>query len=414
MAFRAYCRIPKNSSKKYVDGSVPELLDDLIKELSGAEEIFIAFYLFNNERLADFLIREAERGCKVTIISLPLNGYSDKQTMIHDIDKKLSPREMAEKVYERLSNAKNITLFVFPHMYTWYGALYVGGNASYSFHIKALFARFGNSTKCFISSGNFLTGDPPHSDSITVAENEPKMAETYNKFFEDIIKKSVEIETYKSKFKNPLSDFVYVGGYPLIEVSNNNLPTFFTTPFYKINGQGSNHYASKRLIDLINDANERILICAQHFHDIISFDPNAKTIIGALKRKMESDPKIKVRVLKQLSHSGLADKRRAAITETLFQFVLKVPQRFNKLVHDKFIIVDDKIAITTANYTPTQFAWGERDMESKYDGSTYYKVDIFSEVNAFMILGNAPEVVAAYEKHFEKLWQGGQDIVINI
>ena len=112
----------------------------------------------------------------------------------------------------------------------------------------------------------------------------------------------------------------------------------------------------------------------------------------------------------------MADKRRAAIAETLFQYVLNAKQRVNKLVHDKFLIVDNSLIVTTANYTSTQFAFGKRKMEMTFGkGDKQVKEDYFSEVNGFLILPNCDSnALQVYEKHFEMLWDEGNDVSINL
>ena len=151
---------------------------------------------------------------------------------------------------------------------------------------------------------------------------------------------------------------------------------------------GSNRYASQKIIELLRKAKDKILICSQHFHDAVPFDPNAESIVSVLRELKNANPNLEIFVLKQARSVGLADKRREAFVETLFQFYLDVEQRWNRLVHDKFIIVDDKINICTSNYTPTQFAWdNERVMKFKdKEGEKHKKIDTFSEVNAFVIL----------------------------
>ena len=122
------------------------------------------------------------------------------------------------------------------------------------------------------------------------------------------------------------------------------------------------------------------------------------------------------RFLKQVPHSSLADKRRAAIAETLFGFVMKAPQRYNRLVHDKFMLIDDTLLVSTANYTSTQFAFGKRSMEFiGQDKKKHVKSDNFSEVNGFVIIPNCPEeILDTFESHFNALWNEGQDISINL
>jgi len=191
---------------------------------------------------------------------------------------------------------------------------------------------------------------------------------------------------------------------------------FFTAPFYKIDGVGSNHYASNRIIELIMQAENKILLCAQHVHDLQSFDPNAKTIFSALERKKKENPDIIIKLLKQVGHASLSDKRRAALAESFFAYKLNAPMRMNRLVHDKFIIIDDTLAcISSSNFTPTQFAWSEEwQMKFKVGEEEHRKVDAFPEVNAFMIFDGEKELISDYERHFNELWNMGEDIKINL
>ena len=54
------------------------------------------------------------------------------------------------------------------------------------------------------------------------------------------------------------------------------------------------------------------------------------------------------------------------------------------------MILDDSLVITSANFTPTQFAFGRRKMEMSIDGEKTIKEDNFSEVNGFVIIENPP------------------------
>ncbi|GAI37898.1 unnamed protein product, partial [marine sediment metagenome] len=145
------------------------------------------------------------------------------------------------------------------------------------------------------------------------------------------------------------------------------------------------------------------------------------------------------RVLKQVTSSGLADKRRAAFVETHLHYT-GIPHRVNKLVHDKFIVADSTVAITTSNFTATQFGWGERGMKHKTDISNLGRIqnvirsaenffgtprdyvralmtrprkglpkvkvikkDVFSEVNAFTIFED-PDVANQMANYFDSLW----------
>ena len=416
MKLRAYCRIPKKKSVKAKEGGCPELLYDLLSELDGASKIHIATYLFNNPVYFDFLSSLAEQGCIVKITSLPILGYSDKPSKVEGFEEKISGRQMAKEIYHKIRRIKNMELKIFPHLYVWYGALYAGGGASYSFHIKAILAKFRNGIKkCILSSGNFMFTDSYHSDNLIVIEGGHEYESAFKKFFADLDSLSVPYGVFCNDFKEYKDEFLFSLHGKEINLDGNKFKNcFFTAPFYLYDNIGSNHYAGNRIIELINGAHERIWVCAQHFHDLVSFDNKRETIIDAFYRKFLSDPSIEFRFLKQVSHSSLADKRRAAIAETLFQFVMKVEQRYNRLAHVKFMIFDNTLLVSTANYTSTQFAFGKRQMDFKNGENKSRKIDNFSETNGFVVINNFPEVVKEYETHFNTLWEGGESIEIKL
>jgi len=413
---RAYCRIPEKRSIKAKEGSCPELLYDLFGELDGASEIHIASYLFNNPVYFYFLSSLAEKGCVVKITSLPILGYSDKPSKVEGFEGKISGRQMANVIYDKIRCTNNMELKIFPHLYIWYGALYAGGGASYSFHIKAILAKFQNGIKkCILSSGNFMFTDPYHSDNLLVIEGGHEYESAFKKFFADLDNFSIPYGVFCNDFKEYKDEFLFSFHGKEINLNSNKFKScFFTAPFYLYDNIGSNHYAGNRIIELINGAHKRIWICAQHFHDLVSFDNERETIIGALYKKYLSDPSIEFRFLKQVPHSSLADKRRAAIAETLFQFVMKVEQRYNRLAHDKFMIFDNTLLVSTANYTSTQFAFGKRRMDFKNGEIKSRKIDNFSETNGFAVINNFPAVVKEYETHFNTLWEGGESIEIKL
>jgi len=419
MPMKAYCCIPgkTKSRKKAKEGSCPSLLYDLFKELEGANEIHIAAYLFNNPVYFDFLSSLAEKGCKVNITSIPILGYNDKPLEVESFKEKISGRQMAQLIYNKIQESGNMNLEIFPHKYVWYGALYAGGGASYSFHVKAIYAKFqGKMNKCILSSGNFMFTDPFHSDNVIVFEGILAYERAYAKFFEDLEKFSIPYKNYHNKYRNYKDEFQYSLLGREIRLKKNVFKNcFFTAPFYIYGETGSNHYAGNRIIELINQAKKRVWVCAQHFHDLISFDTERETLIKALYDKFLANQNIKFRFLKQVPHSSLADKRRAGIAETLFKFVMKAEQRFNRLAHDKFIIIDNTLIVSTANYTSTQFAFGKRKMDFIDKDTKIRKEDNFSEVNAFAIIPSCPKkVLSLYEDHFKALWESGQNIEINL
>ena len=418
MKVNAYCCIPKKKSGlKEKEGSCPDLLYDLIYELEDAVEVNIAFYLFNNPVFYAFLRQLAQKGCKINIISIPIRGYSNKETKVRGYKEKISAHQKVKEIYDLASKTTNISLKMFPHQYIWYGALYAGGGATYSFHVKAILARFSEgTTKCFLSSGNFMFTDPSHSDNFVVIENGQEYEKVFDKFFKDLNELSVPFDYFLNNYKTYKDEFMFCLSENEINLQSDNFKNcFFTTPFYKYDNLGSNHYAVKQIIDLINKAEKRIWICAQHFHDTCTFDSDRKTIMGALYEKFQQNKNMDFKFLKQVPHTSLADKRRSAITETLSYFIMNAEQRYNKLAHDKFMLFDDLLFISTANYTSTQFAFGRRPMDFKDDeGIKHRKFDNFSEINGFLILPQQPEVVKKFEEHFLKLWKNGEDIKIKI
>ncbi len=162
-------------------------------------------------------------------------------------------------------------------------------------------------------------------------------------------------------------------------------------------------------------------------------------MIKALIESKKDNPSMDVRVLKQVASASLADKRRAAFVEAHLEHA-GIQQKENKLVHDKFIVADDTVLISTSNFTATQFGWGERQMKfktgvadlaaiektvtkanlffrnppgkvrsrliQKRKGKPEVEVvksDVFSEVNCFVEIKNA-ELADSLERHFNSLW----------
>ena len=357
MGIRAYNRIPsrkKVNSGLFKEGGCPELLYDLLNELTGAYEINIAAYLFNNEIYFNHLSSLAKKGCKVNITSLPLDGYNNTPKKIEGYNSKISARQLARGIYKKIRDTKNISLNIFSHQYTWHGPSYAGNSAPYSFHVKAIYAKFRRKkNKCILHSANFMVSDQRHSDNIIIFEGINFYERTFERYFKDLYNFTIPQTSYTAYKKHK---HVIAGR----EINLNNKDTnncFFTAPFYTYNDIGSNHLARNKIIELISGANKRVWICAQHFHDLNPYDSVNETIVNALYKRQKVRKGINFKFLKQGTSKGLSDQRRAAIAETLFQFVMGVEQRHNKLIHDKFMLIDDKLIVSTANYTPTQFAF---------------------------------------------------------
>jgi len=440
---RVYSRVPASySSRGTVYGSNAEIYQDTVSELearaSDIKELHLALYLFNNAYLYRKLLEIANGGATVVVTSIPLTGYDPRKT------------GGAKEVYSQALKDGKIDLRIFPHMYVWYGAEYAGGGATYSFHIKAGLMEYSDGTcTAFLTSGNLALGDPTHSETAAFIEAPRKASiiQAFKSFFGEIEKRAKPFGDYNKlvgKLPSKLQqvfDFCFVGGASMVNFSQAQAShAFFAAPFLTIERKGSSHYARERLIDVILHAKRRLLVCTQHSHDISPFNGyQGQTMIGSITEAKKANPSIDVRVLKQVASSGLADKRRAAFVEGHL-YHAGVPQRVNRLIHDKFIVADDTTVISTGNFTATQFGWGQRVMEYKtssddlnavqkvVDSANSFfatpkgcisvkmtrpkkkqprvkvsKRDVFSEINAYVIIESS-EVADRMAKYFDILW----------
>lgn len=432
----------KYSSQGTPFGSNSGIYTDIINELkqgeNDIEEVHLTLYLFNNRHLYDELLELAKKGVRIIVTSLPLTGYDRRK--IKD----------AKDVYSRIIKDDLIDLLIFPHMYVWYGAEYAGGGAAYSFHIKAGIIKYRNGRKkVFLTSGNLTPGDPTHSETVAFVDETRgySFSQAFQAFFSEVEGRAKPFKEYNELVQElspelqQIFDFSFVGS---INITNFNTTqfshAFFTAPWITVAGKGSNHYARERLVEVILSAKQRLLVCAQHSHDISPFNGYpGQTMISSITKAKRDNPAMDVRVLKQVSSSGLADKRRAAFVEGHL-YHAGIPQKVNKLVHDKFVVADNTVVITTSNFTATQFGWGERRMEYKTGTSNLkvvqevidsakgffktpegcvsarmtrprkgsprvkvFKKDVFSEVNAFIVIENSA-VADQVAKHFDGLW----------
>jgi len=444
---RLYTSIPRSASPEGSQyGSNEEIYlkikDELKKGANDIEEVHLALYLFNNVDLFNTL-RDIAKKARVRVTTIPLAGY-DKRKVAG-----------AEQVYKGVLQAKdsNFDLLIYPHVYVWYEAEYAEGGASYSFHVKAGYITYKDgSCKLILTSCNLSPKDPYHSEIAIVIED-PSCSTPYSLAFKKFFNQVEQLaKPWQSYFDNTqglsgqllrVFDFAFIGKRGQNDWSGNFVEkAFFTGPFITIKGEGSTWYARRKIVDLIMSAEKRLLVAAQHIHDIAPFNGYVgKTVISAIAERKKDKPSLEVKVLKQVPSRGLADKRRAAFVECHLNYA-GVEQKANKLVHDKFIVADDVILITTSNFTATQFGWGEREMKLVVEGSAtkvervvnnalsffghpqnlvkvrrveprkgvqlkekarVIKHDIFAEVNGFIII-ESKELANALACHFGRLW----------
>jgi len=439
---RVYNRVPTSySSQGTPYGSNAELYSDVISELkaklSDLKEVHLTMNLFNNMHLYSELLSIAEKSVRVVVTSLPLTGYKGGIT------------NEANHVYNQVLKDEKIELRIFPHMYIWHGAKYAGGGPSYSLHIKAGLMEYKDGTaKIFLTSGNLAPGDPTHSETavfVDAPQGSPYF-QSFKTFFNEIEQRTKHFKEFSKAMQGLSSEqqelfaFSLVGGTNVLKLEHAKAQhAFFTAPFITIADTGSNHYARKRLVDIITSARHRVFICAQHVHDLHPFDGYAgQTITQAIIKAKKTSLGMDIRVLKQVPSSGLEDKRKAAFLECHLHHA-GVGQKVNRLIHDKFIVADNATVITTGNFTSTQFGWGEVQMRhnptddqgvvqgvidcaknffttpkdqvwasmtrprKKAPTVKVLKNDVFSEVNAFTIFED-PGVANQMASYFDSLW----------
>lgn len=115
--------------------------------------------------------------------------------------------------------------------------------------------------------------DPLHSDNFIVIEGESEYWDVFSRFMADTEKNAIPLKKYDATYSKPEDDFKYSFiGKEIEKKSLESEVCFFTAPFYFINGDGSNHIAGNKIIEIIKPAQRRIWICAQHFHDVLSLN----------------------------------------------------------------------------------------------------------------------------------------------
>ncbi|PGK39125.1 hypothetical protein CN907_13365 [Bacillus anthracis] len=263
--------------------------------------------------------------------------------------------------------------------------------------------------KCISSSCNFAFGDPKHSENMIVVENEQNTTNMFNVYFNMLDNHSIPLEDYEAD-RDPMKDIRYA--ITPINIKDTFQTCYFTAPFIEYEGVGSNHYVQQRIIEFIKGAQTRVYICAQHISDINSYDRSSGSIVKELCSKAKDD-NLDIKVLKQTRsfHQAQGDKTKS--TERELHRYSNVQQKcLHPIIHDKFIIVDDAVLITTANFTNSQFAW-HKDRLMRYEIKEEERIvrvqNTFSEVNSFHFVYDV-ETMSWYEAYYSKLWEMEENV----
>lgn len=398
MPFNAYFDGPNNYQSKfdfYKQGNAPLLLKKLISLIEENKdellEVNLCWYLFNNEILHDFLKRTSLSGIKVNIVTIPLQGYdaSNPKDLIDLETKKqvkysVTKYDLAKKIFEEAYKSKefpNYNIYFFPHLYVRSSKVksFSRSKLPYSMHLKAAYLKKKNGSIIVLSSSNLAVRDLVKYESLVVVEDEPVYDANVCKFFSDMIKNSIHIKSYNSSFDMSCNryDFMY---------SLNDLNSFFTAPFY----YDSSNLLEEKLINLINTAKNRIIICAQHlaafnyefnstYHSKKVNNETRKGILGAIMEKAQKG--IKTTCISQTfipqknGPKGLSNVsfRRPVNKRSFQQFYEELSKTentayyVNENLHSKYIIIDNTLIYCTYNFTPTQFTFLDRVHIEKFE-----------------------------------------------
>ncbi|SDD78621.1 PLD-like domain-containing protein [Bhargavaea beijingensis] len=404
----AHFYLPHSESfVKNPKGSAPPFVDLLIKELNDAKEIYISLFLFNNISLYRALKRLAELGTLINIYTIPLNGYDDKKVRAFDGSKSIdvSKRQYAEWIVKDIITENiNINYYLVPHTNLWSKQKASRGNNSYALHNKSILVRYHNDTyKCISTSSNLAVGDPEKSENLLIIDRNSDIA-MFKKYFELLGENSIKLDNYQ-KFRSKHEDSHLIT--TPINLRDDYESCYFTAPFIKYNNQGSNHFVQNKIIKFIASSKRRLFICSQHFSDINSYDRNSKSTVKAIMDIARKNPRLEVKIIKQTRESHQAQGGRSTEAEEALIGFPNVEMKFwYPVLHDKFIIVDDEILITTANFTPTQFAWAEKHRMRYHDKEI---INTFSDINSFHFV-NDKDLTDSYISHFNSLWDRGERI----
>ncbi len=428
MPFEAYFDSPENYKNKYnffAEGSSPLLLSKLVelleREQNKLKEVSIGLYLFNNKILYQTLLGLANAGVKISVVTIPPEGYDDTNPKF--ITDRLTGAELNYATKYQLAREifadcyrnphPNLNLYFFPHQYirSARAKAFSRGDLPYSLHLKSiLLIRKDGSGVVGISSSNFAVRDLIKEELLVFVKDEPEYVKSSNVFFNNLISNSINIRNYN--FKHDYCDFHT----PAKPVSENSLNGFIA-PFY----QDSPFAMEEIIAEKIRSAKSRIYICGQHVCPV-SYQFNG-SFHSAYTDEMISKPGLLPVILERAgagvdvlfisqtfastnpAQSDRVPANKKAFLE-FFILISEVPNiRYyvNENMHAKFILIDDEVIITTFNYTPTQFIYLDKVMIEKFEGNPgkSYK-GVYSEVGQFMVI-NDISFVSAFSEYVQRV-----------
>lgn len=433
--YSAYFRLDRNLSNDFSQlGSSPLLLKKLIEWLNSKQsklkELKICIYLFNNHYFYDFIKRVAAKGCKVTIYTIPLEGYDDRYPKkIKNIDGKYTSKsytkyDLAKIIYDDFinNNYLNLDIRIVPHMYLRSSRVrpFSRGAAPYSLHCKSIMIKLSNNENYIgVTSSNMSVRDKEKIESsvlIKADENEIISAED---FYYGLYENSISLKCYDNH--NNYSNF---------EIKMRDRPeksrVMYTAPFYR----DSNLDFEKNLIKMINHAQKQIVICSQHIsayrytvnkaYNSTCSSMGWEVKYGFLKNVLQKAANgVKVTFLSQTYTDSTENRHRVPINKKAFvEFIREAKKNdityyVNQNNHSKFIIIDDHVIITTLNFTPTQFIYLDNVNIQKFDNIPNYQYKgIHSEFGCYIVV-SSKEFSRCVLDEFKKLLDSSDTIQEN-
>lgn len=420
-----------SSYQFYKQGSSPKILEELIyflrKNEKNTSEVSAALYLFNNPILSSELIRLSDKGVKVNIVSIPLEGYDNKNSQILiDLNQpnanhgaKETKATLAKNVYSKfIKTYSSISkLYIFPHIYVRSPRIrpFSRGEMPYSLHTKSFYIKYNNGQGAVaLTSSNLAGRDLVKDEVLVIIEGDEKDCTSASNFFLDLIKNSILISDLD--FQNSFT------GYH-IEMAKQSLnpKNFYIAPFY----ENSPNESEKILNEIISNAKKRLHICAQHIcayeysYDSSYVAENSHSgiitsggILSEVLKKGISE-NIEIKLLSQtfVDENGNSHGCRKPVNKSNFiKFIKEFKKNkigeyaANKSVHSKYIIADNTVIISTCNFTPTQFIYLKHVNIPKFRNIPNFSYKgIFSEVGHYLIIENI-NICSEFISNFNEIW----------
>ncbi|MFD2034349.1 hypothetical protein ACFSKL_06080 [Belliella marina] len=429
MAFKVFFDSPEKNKGKlhfHYKGGSPKLVDELIRTIEENKndilEINLAWYLFNNWVLHDYLKRISKEGIIVNVITIPLEGYDNsnpKKLKLENgdlTDISYTKYDLAKSIFHEIFFCKdlpNYNIYFFPHIYlrSSYVKKFSRGNFPYSLHLKAGYIKKKEGEIIAISSSNMAVRDLTKFESLLIIEDESAYQVSFRQFFGELLKNSINIKNFSTALNTANIDYPHIP-------SPSGEKAFFTAPFYF----DSSNRLEDELLKILSGAKEKIIICAQHlaafnykfkaqYHSQIKENQMRQGILGKILELAKTG--IRVTCLSQtfappdsLQSKFENHNFRAPSNKVNFKNFIDELEKtnsadyfVNKNIHSKFIIVDDLLVFCTYNFTPTQFSYldsVEIDQFTHMPDMSYK--GIHCEVSAHVIVDN-DDICASFNRH---------------